>query len=345
MVCSFARSLAGNAFAAYVVAEHMPRALRSAENPLVTAGFTALGSVLGAVLETPVDYVEGYAVERRYGLTDQSSPDWLRDRIKMTAVTTAITTPLIAGLLFAARRFPRTWPGLATASVPPVLAVLTLAGPVFIAPLFNRFEPLRDGQGRTIETRLRTLASRYGVGDAEIVRFDMSRQSKKANAYVAGLFRTHRIAVADTLLANFTDDEIEFVVAHELGHYVAHDTWIGVAAGSIASAALINGAFALSRSSDQNITTIGGFARFSFALQLLAAAVVPLLAAGSRTIERRADRFALAATRQPAWGITAFERLRDQNLAEDEEPAWAEVLVATHPSLKSRISALREATV
>lgn len=336
MVSGVARSLAGHVVASSIVAR-MPRDLRTLERPFLTALLNAAATSLESVIETPVDYAEHHLIERRYGLTDQSARDWLLERGKMTAVSVALGTLVTFGLLSLVRRFSRAWPLIATGAAPPLLILLSLVGPVYIAPIFNKFEPLRG----PLEERLRKLARRYGVGDAQIVRFDMSRQTKKANAYVAGLLGTHRIAVADTLISNFTDEEIEFVVAHELGHYVGRDTWIGVAAGSLTLAILVNAAAALERERNESVASIEGFSRFSLVLQLLAVAIGPLLAAGSRAIERRADRFALSATQQPRWGIAAFERLREQNLAEDEEPRWAEVLLATHPSLRSRIAYLR----
>ncbi len=77
----------------------------------------------------------------------------------------------------------------------------------------------------SLEERLRRLAARFGVGDAAILRMDMSRQTRKANAFVTGIGRTHRIVLGDTLIEAFPEDETEFVVAHELGHYVNKDTW------------------------------------------------------------------------------------------------------------------------
>jgi STE24 endopeptidase len=339
MVAGFARSLAGHAVVAFALANNLPRRLRENTDPAATAALSAAGTVLGAILDLPLDYAERYALERRYGMTDQKLEDWLRDRAKATVLSLGIGTPLITAMLATARQLPRRWPLIASAAAPPLIILLTLIGPVYIAPIFNKFELLRG----PLEERLRSLASRYGVGDAAILRFDMSRQTKKANAYVAGLLGTHRIVVADTLLEGFSEDEIEFVVAHELGHYVARDTWIGVGAGSLAAAILIFGSNFLASRDGEAAGTISWLARFNFFAQLLTALIAPLMAAGSRAIERRADRFALAATQRPSWGIAAFERLRERNLAEYEQPRWAETLIATHPSLKSRIAALREA--
>jgi hypothetical protein len=173
------------------------------------------------------------------------------------------------------------------------------------------------------------------------VRFDMSRQTKKANAFVTGVFGTERIALADTLVEEFAPDETLFVVAHELGHYVRRDPWVAIGIGTMAIAATLLGAINVTRrTTNRDVAGIGGSTRLAFYGMLIQLALGPLMSAFSRAIERRADRFALAATGDAQGGIRAFRRLRDQNLAEDEGPKWAELLFSSHPSLKSRIVAL-----
>jgi STE24 endopeptidase len=339
MVTGVARSLAGQAVIAFALADRLPAAMRGSDRPLATAAYNAGATLIDAILDTPIDYVERFVLERRYGLSDQTLAEWLRERAKATALGMALGLPVITGLLWIARRFPKTWPIVSSLAAVPLLTLLTLVAPVYLAPIFNKFERLEG----PLEQRLRRLAARYGAGDADIFRYDMSRQTKKANAYVTGLLGSHRIAIADTLLEGFDDDETEFVVAHELGHYVAGDTLISIGIGSVAATFLIFAGKALALGNGERVGSIRGLARFSLWTQLLATLVGPLLAAGSRAIERRADRFAVAATGHPEWGIAAFERLRQQNLAEDEQPLWAELLISSHPSLRSRIANLRAA--
>jgi len=339
MVTGFARSLAGQAVVAFALADRLPASLRNSDRPQVTAMYSAAATLIDAILDTPIDYVERYVLERRYGLSDQTRNEWLRERAKATALGMTLGTPLVIGLLSIARRFPKTWPIISSLAAVPVLTLLTLVAPVYLAPIFNKFERLEG----PLEQRLRQLAAQYGAGDADIFRFDMSRQTKKANAYVTGLLGSHRIAIADTLLDGFSDDEAEFIVAHELGHYVAGDTLLSIGVGSLAATFLIFAGNELALGNGERVESIRGLACFTYWTQLLATLVGPLLAAGSRAIERRADRFALAATRHPEWGVAAFERLREQNLAEDEQPLWAELLISSHPSLRSRIASLREA--
>ena len=192
-----------------------------------------------------------------------------------------------------------------------------------------------------LEQRIRALAERYGVGNAAILRFDMSRQTKKANAFVTGVLGTERIALGDTLIGEFADDETLYVVAHELGHYVRRDPWLSILFGTASVAATLLAAdAALRRTTKRALDSPAQGARLAFYATLAQLALLPLANAFSRAIERRADRFALAATNDRDAGMRAFKRLAEQNLAELDPPRWAELLFSSHPSLASRIRAL-----
>jgi STE24 endopeptidase len=301
------------------------------------ATYFAVLTVLSSASDLPVALAEDYAIERRYGLTEQPMRDFVADYLKSSAVGTALAA-LLGGLGgFALRRFPRSWPLLCALGVFPILVLGSLIAPLYVMPLFNRFEPLRG----PLEQRLRALASRFGVGDAEILRMDMSRQTNKANAFVTGLGSTHRIVLGDTLVDRFTIGEIEFVVAHELGHYVTRDTWrfIGVAQAFATLAIVAAAAVLRDDASSDAVRAARAMAVATVALQ----ATRPIFLGISRSREWAADRFALNATNDPRTGADAFTRLREQNLAEDDVPGWFEFFFSSHPSLGKRISALRAA--
>ena len=334
MLAGMVRSLAALGVVAYGIGpaleppiEDHPRARRIAR--------IALGLVLSSLADLPVDYVEGFVLERRYGLSKQSGRDWLVEQLKAGGISLVIALPLLEILASAVERAPRTWPALATAATFPLLILANVVAPNYIAPLFNRFEPL-DG---TLERRLRLLAGRYGAGDAQILRVDMSRQTEKANAYVTGLFGSHRIVVGDTLISRFPEPAVEFVVAHELGHYASGDVWRSVFAGTAAAGIILFGAQALADRGTRSLSSATGLARLLFFASGLGMLAGPFLAAFSRERERAADRFALAATGDVRAGIAAFTRLREQNLAEAEQPRWMELLFSSHPSLRRRIDA------
>lgn len=339
MLAGIARSFASLAFAAYVAGPRLEPAPETREPRARRLALLASGIVGSTLLDLPGDFVEGFSLERRYGLSKQRPAAWLRDRTKGLGVSIAITLPLVELLATAIGRAPRRWPLVATLGTLPLLVLANVVAPTYIAPLFNSFEPI-EGE---LAGEIRNLASRYGAGDATILRVDMSRQTEKANAYVTGLFGTKRIVVGDTLLGHFEARETLFVVAHELGHYVARDVWRGVALAMAAASVVFFGGRAIADRPGRSLATTAGLLRLSFAFSLLGTLAGPSLAAFSRGRERAADRFAIEATHDAASGASAFRRLRERNLAEDEQPKWMEVLFASHPSLRSRIAALEAA--
>jgi STE24 endopeptidase len=295
-------------------------------------------SLASALIDLPTSFVQEYALERRFDLSEQTPQSWLGDYAKSTGITAGVAA-IVATLFGAAvRRAPRTWPLLAGLGALPLFVLSSLIVPLYVLPLFNKFEPITGG----LEERLRKLAARFGVGDAEILRMDMSRQTRKANAFVTGLGQTHRIVLGDTLLAAFPEDEIEFVVAHELGHYVTKDTWRSIALGEALTTTLFLIANAVTPASEREELRDRPLLLVRVYAAMLAAAQVlrPLLLAFSRSREWAADRFALAATEDAPAGVRAFRRLRDQNLSDEDPPAWYELFFASHPSLRARIGAL-----
>ena len=340
MLAGIARSLADLGFAAYgpLGAAAAPHDGVAEPRPRRVALF-GVGLCASALLDLPIAYVEGHVTERRYGLTKQSARSWAIDQAKALGVSLALGVPLLELLATTIERVPRLWPLVVTAGMFPLLVFANVIVPNLIMPLFNRFEPLEG----PLAERLRALALRFGAGDANILRVDMSRQTEKANAYVTGLFGSKRIVVSDTLLDHFAEPEIEFVVAHELGHYVSSDVWRYVGVGTASAGAIFVGASLIAGRSNVPPASATGLGRLMFAASVLGVAIGPVLAAYSRSREVAADHFALAATKNAQSGIDAFVRLRDRNLAEEEPPRWMEVLFSTHPSLRSRIAALERA--
>ena len=338
-VAGVVRSIAGTMALGYGPGGAAIDRLASQAPPLLRpAIFAAVLGALDAFGELPISFVEDHIVERRYGTSEQSASDWARDYAKSAALGAGVTA--VVAMLFgnAVRRMPRSWPLLASLGTLPLLLLANIVVPVYVMPLFNRFEPLTG----PLEVRLRALASRYGVGDAQILRMDMSRQTKKANAFVTGIGKTHRIVLGDTLVEHFTPDEIEFVVAHELGHYVSHDTWRMIALAQALATTLFFTAYAViskaqrERLRERPLLLSRIYATMAVGTQALR----PLLLAFTRSREWTADRFAVAATGEPRWGVDAFRRLRDQNLAEDDVPGWYGIFFSSHPSLGDRIAAL-----
>jgi STE24 endopeptidase len=291
-----------------------------------------------ALFELPVSYVEEYSLERRFELSDQTVSSWLADYAKSAVLASGLLAFVASLVGIAVRHAPRAWMWLASIGVFPLLVAGNIIVPLYVMPLFNAFAPVHG----SLEDRLRRLAARFGVGNAAILRMNMSKQTRKANAFVTGIGRTHRIVLGDTLIEAFPENETEFVVAHELGHYVNRDTWRLIGVSEIVAIALFsiaNSAISPARRRELRYRPLL-LLRF-YAVMLLAGQLLrPLMLAFSRSREWAADRFALAATCNPATGVAAFRRLREQNLADEDPPRWYELFFASHPSLRARIAAL-----
>jgi STE24 endopeptidase len=300
--------------------------------------FFAPLSVVAALADLPVSFIQGYALERRFGLTDQTRGAWLGEYAKSTLLGTALSAFLATLLGIAVRHAPRRWPWFASLGTLPLFIAANVIVPLYVMPLFNKFEPVEG----SLEQRLRKLAARFGVGNAAILRMDMSRQTRKANAFVTGIGQTHRIVLGDTLIGAFPEDETEFVVAHELGHYVNKDTWRIIALGeALAMTLFLVADAAAAKDQGEELRKRPLLVARIYAIMLLATqALRPILFAFTRSREWAADRFAIAATRDPRTGASAFRRLRDQNLADEDPPVWYELFFSSHPSLRARIAAL-----
>ncbi len=339
-IAGVVRSSAGSlAFAYGPTAPAIERAYRFLPVWARAGAFASTAALASALLDLPVAIAEDHELERRYGLTEQPRAGFIADALKSAGIEAAVVGVLATLGAAALRRFPRTWPIVAALGAFPLYVLANLVVPVYIMPLFNKFEPLQG----PLEAQLRALATDHGVGDAEILYMDMSRQTKKANAFVTGIGNTHRIVLGDTLVENFEPDEVEFVVAHELGHYVSGDTWRSIGIAEAATALLLLAASTLTR--DDRSSDGVRLARIAALLGAGVQIVRPALAAFSRSREWAADRFALQSTNDPKAGAAAFRRLRDQNLAEDEVPEWYEFVFGTHPSLGKRIAALDASAV
>jgi len=237
------------------------------------------------------------------------------------------------------RAVPNLW-WLATAAILLLFNVIaTFIAPVLLVPLFYRLRPLEQSD---LSARLAGLARRAGAEVRGVFRMELSRKTTAANAALVGLGGTRRIVIGDTLLDRFTQDEIESVFAHELGHHVHRDIGRLV----ITQAALnVLGLFAVASLLDHAASTMGyaGLADVAafplIALGLFAFGIVttPISNALSRHVEREADRYALETASAPAAFVSAMRRLADQNLAEYRPERWAEILLYSHPAPFRRV--------
>jgi Zn-dependent protease with chaperone function len=314
-------------------------------NPaLVVALYVVVLCLLFDAATLPFSLYRGFLLERRYGLATETIGHWLKDHAKAAIIGVLFAEAGAVFVYFTLRHWPGGWWLVAGVGYSVVTIVLVNLAPVLLLPLFFTFKPL---QKDVLRDRLTALASKAGTRVMGVYEWTLSDRTKKANAALTGIGNTRRILLSDTLLAEYSDDEIEVILAHELAHHVHRDIWTSVVfdialtfAGFFAAHQLLQGAvpfFAL-----QGIADPAGMPVLVLTAAVIGLCVKPLLNAVSRSHERRADSYALKMTRNPSAFITAMRRLGQQNLAEDNPSPWVLAFFYTHPPIKERLTAAQQ---
>jgi STE24 endopeptidase len=221
-----------------------------------------------------------------------------------------------------------------------LILVLTFVAPVLIDPFFHTFTPLKDAD---LKARVLRLAERAGITVEQVFEADASRRTVKANAYVTGFGQTKRIVLYDTLLTRASADEVEAVLAHEMGHRMYHHIWKGVVLSVVALfVGLGIAALVLRWVSARGLITHpadpAGLPLLILTLLLLSLVTLPLQNVVSRHFERQADRAALELTGNRQAHIKVEVDLARSNLADITPPRWAVLLLYTHPPVLERIA-------
>jgi len=314
-----------------------------------TAWWLELGIVLlvlaGAyrLVTLPLHWLGGYWLPRRFGLLHQPFRRWLWDAVKAGLIGGMLGL-LAVLIVYALLRVTPWWWLWGAAIFLAGYALLALVAPIWLVPLFYRLTPLPDGE---LLTRLLALARRVGVPVTGVFVVDQSRKSRTANAAVTGLGRTRRILLFDTLLDEFSPEEVEAVLAHELAHQLHGDIRRGLLVQGaltlvtfwIADLALRWGVGWLGLDGPADIA---GLPLFGLILMLVSLAALPVANGWSRRVEWQADRFALQTIPDPRAFIRSMERLATLNLAEREPHRLEEFFLYSHPAIERRIAHARQ---
>jgi STE24 endopeptidase len=293
------------------------------------------------VIDLPLSYYSGFVLPHRFELSTQTIGGWISDQIKLILIGGVFGFIFIEVIYAVLRAAPETWWLWAAAIMLLFTVVLANLSPILIMPIFYRVVPLGE-EYADLSARLIRLAERAHTTVRGVYKFDMSRRTKAANAALMGLGNTRRIVLGDTLLSEFSADEIESVLAHELGHHVNKDIPIGIV---METASTVIGLWIASAVMNWGVSVFGytspadpaSLPLFVLAMGLFGLITMPLGNAFSRWRERKADAYALQATRNPQAFIGAMTRLANQNLGEVDPEPWEEFLLHTHPALGKRI--------
>ena len=298
----------------------------------------ALGAGQG-VLTLPLKVIRGFWLPRRFGLLHQPLGGWLADQLKAALIGGALGLAAVEIVYALLALTPLWWIVAAAIFIAAQIAMAALV-PIWIVPLFYRLTPLADSG---LRDRLLALARRAGVAAIGVFVADQSRKSRTANAAVVGLGRTRRIILFDTLLAEFRPEEIESVLAHELGHHAHGDMRRGLLVNSVLTIVTM---WLAALGLDLGVALVGlsgpadpaGLPWLALVVTALGLVQLPLANGFSRWIEQQADDFALATTGNARAFIGAMERLGGLNLAERRPNRLKEIFLYSHPALERRIA-------
>lgn len=305
-------------------------------------------SLLQYTLHLPLAYYVGYVRQHAYGLSNQTFQKWLADSLK----------ELVVGLIFGGlllwlpylliHHSPRRWWFYTALLSLLVMFFVMLVEPIWVAPLFNRFGPMKD---KALESQILALAQEAGIEGGRVFEVDKSVDTNAVNAYVTGFQNTKRIVLWDTLLAKLDAREVRVVMAHEMGHYVLHHIVLGILAGFVGILVGLYLVYRLSAVLLRRYKERFGFDRLSnvaslplilLLAQVISLAIMPVGLTFSRHLEREADRFALELTHDNHAAATAFVRLQRENLSNPHPGMLFMLWRASHPSLGQRIEFANE---
>jgi STE24 endopeptidase len=297
--------------------------------------------LISKAVGTPLEYYE-FRIEHRYNLSNQKFRSWLWDQCKGFLLGLIMGTIVVEVLYALMRQTPQHWWIAAWLVFLGLMILLAQVAPVVLFPIFYKFEPLENEE---LKRRLIVLSERAGTRVRGVYKWHLSEKSKKANAALTGLGATRRIILADTLLDHYSDDEIEAVLAHELGHHVHRHILksIFVQAGiTLFGFWLADQVLRFAVERRNMFETMSDFANLPLLIlvsTVLSFLLMPALNAYSRFNERQADRYCFqsVATVQPF--ISSMNKLAEQNLSEKTPSRWVEWLLHSHPAITKRVSA------
>jgi len=313
----------------------------------VVAIYTLLFLILAFITGFPSSYY-GFSLEHKYELSNQTFPQWLGEELKGLLVIGIIALISVEGIYQALKKAPRTWWIYVSVVFILFTVVLVNLAPVLIMPLFNKYTPLPQGE---LRDKLVSLSHKANVKVGDIFTMDMSKQTKTANAMFTGLGNTKRIVLGDNLTDQFTSDEVEVVIAHEMGHNLLHHIWTGILFSSVLAGIgfliiHLTGLKIITRFKNrlkiENMADVAGLPLIFLIFIIFGIITMPFGPAFSRHMERQADKFALDITHNKEAFISAMNKLAYINLSDPNPSPIIEFLLYDHPPISKRIKFAEE---
>jgi STE24 endopeptidase len=300
--------------------------------------FAGILGIVNLVIKMPLSFYGGYVVEHKFSLTTQKFGQWLWEQLKGFLVGIVLGFILMTIFYYLLWKQPTLWWFYLWLFILAFSILLSRLAPVLIFPLFYKFKPLEN---EAIKERINSIARKNKLHISGIFQFNLSKTTKKANAAFTGIGKTKRVILGDTLLDNFSEDEIETVFAHEVGHYRYKHLWKGIAINSALSLAglfLVYVVYsAKMRHLDYLPQQLEALPYLGLLLYIYGFITGPISNAISRHFEYQADNFAVTETSKPEVYKGCLEKLADLNLADQQPHPLVEFLFYSHPSIEHRI--------
>ena len=302
--------------------------------------FVAIAGVFTTILFFPLNLYTDFILEHKFNLSNQTFWGWIWETTKGTLIGAVIGIPLLLIFYFVLETYGTLW-WLPFAIVLFVLTVvLSKVVPIIILPLFYKISPIENDE---LRERIIELSKNVNLKVENVFKFDMSKNTKKANAAFTGLGKTKKILLGDTLLNEFSIDEIETVIAHELGHYKHKHIIINIIVSTISSFVMlylisILHSISLDWFDFNSISDIAALPLLSLWAMLIGLIQTPLTNILSRKHEYEADEYAVTSTNKKEIFVNTLTKLTEQNLGDKEPHPFVEWFFYSHPSIKNRIA-------
>ncbi len=317
--------------------------------PFIVVGIFFIGGFLIVdICELPIAFYLHLKLSRKYGLSKLSNNQWLLRYTKASVVGFIIGFPLFEGFYWLLRTFPETWWIWGTIILILITIGLGNLAPIIILPLFYKFEPLEEKYPQ-LSRDLIQMTETEGVKTTSAFTWKIGEISTVGNAALLGLGNTRRIIIADTMLENYTFNEIKWILAHELGHHKHHDLWKGIILGSLSTllmfllTQLIFTPLALFLGYSTVIGDIGNVPVLGVSFWVISFVFINVPSLWySRRAEKSTDAFATRIIPDFSAVKSLFIKMADQNLSDISPPWWEKLFFMSHPPIKERIQNARE---
>ena len=315
-----------------------------AHNPLFLNGIyiTAL-SLFFYILGLPLELYEGYYLERRFKLSNQSLAGYFKDNLKKSLLSLVIVLTAVEVLYLFLGRFAQIWWILAAIAWFFLTIILAKITPNIFIPLFYKYLPLKDIE---LRNKIMRMFKDSGTRLKDVYMIDFSSKTRKLNAAVAGFGNNRRVILTDNLLSELSHDEILAIVAHELGHYKNKDTIKIISFSALATGIMFFLSDIILRKSFAyfgyaSIADIAGFPLFCLVMLILGLFSLPLQNGFIRSLEVQADFYSLKSIGKADVFISMMEKLAAKNLAELNPSKFIELMLYDHPPIGKRIEFAR----